>query len=93
MLIVPLEAMIVLPQPAEQRGDDLLYFLLVERTSVEISLGHFLANGVVVLPLEYKVEMLFIGTIARIIKMIMHPQFGDGLAFSLLILLDNLLDV
>lgn len=59
-IIVALKTHVVLPQAAQQGGQDLIDFLISKRSPIKLALRNFFAYGVIILASKDKVEVLFV---------------------------------
>jgi hypothetical protein len=89
-VIVTLESHVVFSESTQQSSHDLLDFPVWKGSALESALVYFLANSVAILPIEDKVEVLLVRTVASVVRLIVGAQSGDGLALGALILLNDL---
>ena len=90
MVVVALETVVVLPQPAKIGLYNLSDLVLPERLLVEPPLGNFFLKRITILPPEDHIVIFLIRTISLLIDKIMSIQRRNRLTFSPRVFIDYL---
>ena len=90
-LIIPLEAVGVLPESAEIGFNDVSDLLFGEGLLIESSFGDLVFESVVVLPLKDEEVDLLVGAVAFVVEVMGMFEGGDGLTLSVGVLLEDML--